>query len=70
LIKEKYDFNSKEYEWKTATEIAAEIGLRNITQADTRAIVRALSTIYQDRTQMFKNTSYKRLIYVPSMTEK
>lgn len=45
MIREKYDLNAAFGDWKTATAIAAELGIKNITQRETRIINQFLQKV-------------------------
>lgn len=60
LLREKYAWGSANQDYKSATKIAAELGLKNITQKETRVI-----TGYAIKLGAHKETGGQKRLYIP-----
>lgn len=69
-IKQSYDFTSAESDWKTASDIAKQVGIKKPTVKDARAVSSCIAIIYGKKKGYFRVSSGNRLIKIPPLIHK
>jgi|SRR5581483_8436331 len=70
LLKSSYDFSSSLSEWKIATHIAHDIGIKNPNVKDARVVANCFKQIYGKKNGYFRVSNGKRLIKIPPLIVK